>query len=165
MARPDLQSDSFARPANATQYTSGDLVANDTTAGSVTPLTFGGFAGVVRRAILTKDDDDVTAAKFRLHLFSGSPTATAPEVGDNGALTGGLNTALAEYLGSIDFDMTASPDIYNTAGNLAVGIPLKGQEIFVPGGGGTIYGLLEARDTYTPASGETFVVELASLVI
>lgn len=154
---------SFTRPANTTQYATGDLVANSATAASVTPLTFEAGRGPgngisIRRARLYKSDDDITSASFRLHLFSGDPTASALTAGDNGAIS--LNTAITEYLGSIDVDMTASPDIYNTAGNLAVGVPLQGVEINHRPSSNVIYGLLEARGTYTPASGETFTVAL-----
>jgi hypothetical protein len=164
MTLPRTVSDSFARPADTTQYASGDLVADSTTAGSVTALTFGGGdSGLIRRVLLTKDDDDTTSALFRLHLFSSDPTTTAPANGDNGAIS--LNTAIADYIGSFDFDMSSSPDIYNSAGNLAVGVPLKGQEAFIPAGTNTIYGLLEARGTYTPASGETFTVRIERLTL
>lgn len=158
---PVTASASVTRPSNTTQYASGDLIANDTTAGNVTPLSFPGGAGIVRRALLTKSDDDTTSAKFRLHLFSADPTSTAPANGDNGAIS--LNAAIAEYLGSFDFDMTASPDIYNTAGNFAVGLPVQGTEVLVPVSANTVYGLLEARGTYTPASAEAFTVKLELL--
>lgn len=160
-ASPVTSVASFTRPANTTQYASGDLVANNATAADVEPLSFGGGPGLVRRAILTKSDDDTTAASFRLHLFAADPTGTAPANGDNGALS--LNTSIGDYLGALDFAMTSAPDIYNTSGNLAVGTPLQGTEIFVPVGVNTLYGLLEARGTYTPASGETFTVELQLL--
>lgn len=145
------------RPADTAQYASGDLIANSTTAANVTPLTFDGGLALVRKVVLTKDDDDTTSASFRLHLFSGDPTSTAPAAGDNGALS--LNTDIDEYLGSFDFDMSSSPDIYNTAGNAAVGVPLNGTEVFLPTTS-AVYGLLEARGTYTPASGEVFTVAL-----
>lgn len=155
-----VTSASFSRPSNTTQYASGDLIANSATAASVSAMTFAGGNIVIRRARLTKSDDDTTAASFRLHLFSGDPTSTSPANGDNGAIS--LNTAIGEYLGSFDLDMTSSVDIYNTAGNLAIGTPLQGTEIMVPYSG-SIYGLLEARSTYTPANGETFTVDLEYL--
>ena len=40
--------DSFTRPANTTQYTAADLVANNATAGSVVPLTFNTGRGGIR---------------------------------------------------------------------------------------------------------------------
>lgn len=157
MAVPMVTTASFTRPADTTQYAVGDLVANSTTAGSVAAMQFAGGPTVIRRARLTKSDDDVTAATFRVHLFSSDPTATAPANGDNGAIS--LNTAIADYLGSFSFDMTASPDIYNTAGNVAVGVPVIGNEVMVPWTG-SVYGLLEVRGTYTPASAEVFTVDL-----
>lgn len=151
----------FARPADTTQYAIGDLVADTTTAGEVVPLAFAGGPALVRRAMLTKDDDDTTSASFRLHLFASDPVASAPENGDNGALS--LNTGIAAYLGSLDFAFGTAPDIYATAGNVAIGVPLQGSEIFVPASVNTLYGLVEARGAYTPASGETFSATLELL--
>lgn len=155
------------RPADTTQYASGDLIANSTTAASVTAMSFmaartaheGSF--MIRRARLYKDDDDTTAAKFRLHLFDADPTGTAPSSGDNGAIQ--LTDIVDNHLGSIDFDASTSPDIH-TDGNMAIGVPIQGTEIIaILSSGTTIYGLLEARDTYTPASGEIFTVVLEIL--
>ena len=166
--RPQTASASFARPANTTQYAVGDLVANNATAGSVAALNFPQGPIIVRRVRVTKDDDDVTAATFRVHFFKGNPVSSAPANGDNGAIS--LNTDINEYLGSYDVDMTSAPDIYNTAGNVGVGVPLNGSELIVPqyrtaawSETGT-YALIEARATYTPASGETFTVEIEYLV-
>src|SRR3569833_86506 len=79
---------SFTRPADTTAYASGDLVANSTTAGSVTPLTFtlgNTFPqGQLRltRARIYKSGTTATNANFRLHLYEASPV---PANGDNGA--------------------------------------------------------------------------------
>jgi hypothetical protein len=156
---------SVTRPADALIYAAGDLIANSTTAASVTPLTFTNAARVpaapfkVVRARLTKDDDDVTAATFRLHLFTTDPTATAPTNGDNGALQ--LTGVLGVSIGSFTFDMTASPDIH-TDGNYATAEPAAGAEISAVAAAASrdIYGLLEATGTYTPASGEVFTAYL-----
>src|SRR6185437_974597 len=77
----------FTRPADTTAYATGDLVANSTTAGSVTPLSFTApryatGSGQVRRARLKKSTNTTTNATFRLHLYATSPT---PTNGDNGA--------------------------------------------------------------------------------
>lgn len=154
-------SDSFTRPDNTTAYASGDLVANSATAGSVAALTFSGAAVMnggsfrIKRVRLTKDDDDVTNASFRLHLFDSDPVATAPEGGDNAAIQ--LNGALSSYLGSFALDMTATGiDIHND-GNAADGVPINGVDIVVSlSSGKAIYGLLEARGVYTPAAEEVF---------
>jgi len=155
------------RPADTNIYASGDLIANNTTAGSVTAMDFSTAARqaagsfMVRRVRLHKDDDDVTAASFRLHLFDADPTGTAPAAGDNGAIS--LTGVLDNHLGSVDFDMTTSPDIH-TEGNMAIGTPLQGTEILVDlSSGQSVYGLLEARGAYTPASGEIFTAVLELL--
>lgn len=145
----------FTRPSDTTAYASADLVANSTTAGSVTPLSFSaarysGGSGMIRRARLLKTATSITNASFRLHLYGSSPTVTN---GDNAAWL----SITADYLGSIDFifGVTFSDDA------MAVGVPSVGSEIpFIPASGSTIYGLLEARGAYTPASAEVFTVYL-----
>lgn len=148
----------FNRPADTTAYASGDLVANSTTAGSVTPMSWtvnrvSTYGGRVRRARLKKSGTTTTNATFRLHLYTSSPTIAN---GDNAA----WSTTNSTYLGSFDLDMTASTArvFSDSAGVIAA--PSVGSEInFVPSTT-TIYGLLEARAAYTPASGETFTCEL-----
>lgn len=150
----------FTRPANTTAYASGDLVANSTTAGSVSPLSFtlGNSAGTgqfrLSRVRLLKTDPGVTNAAFRLHLYEASPTVTN---GDNGAW---LSNKAANWLGAIDItSMTAFSD--GAAGN---GATAAGAEMFIRmSAGKTIYGLLEARGAYTPASGEVFTAYLEEL--
>lgn len=157
----------FTRPGNTTQYASGDLIANSTTASEISAMVFSDAARVpggsflIRRARLYKNDDDVASAQFRLHLFDADPTDTDPSNGDNGAIQ--LTGCIDNHLGSIDLDINVSPDIH-TDGNWASGVPLQGSEISVKlGSGRDIYGLLEARSTYTPASGEVFTVVLEVL--
>jgi hypothetical protein len=150
---------SFSRPENTTAYTAGDLVANSTTAGSVTPLS---FASVVRTAAgaasvvkcrMSKTGTGVTGASFRLHLFSASPTVTN---GDNGAF---LSTQAATYLGAFDFsvsNMKVFSDGVACNGVTQTGYPVT---VDLPSGS-TVYGLVEALAGYNPASGETFTFTL-----
>lgn len=151
------------RPADTTAYGSGDLIANSTTAGDVTAMSFtaalsGDGAIKIRRARVYKDDDDVTNATFRLHLFDADPTGTAPTNGDNGAIA--LTGVTDNSLGAFDLAMTTTPDIH-TDGNVGFAVPITGSEINVlMSSNQTIYGLLEARAAYTPASGEVFTVVL-----
>lgn len=141
--------DSFSRPADTTQYTGGDLVANSTTAGSVVPLTFNvGRGGIrVKGAFITKTDEtDLTAADFSLHLFGSSPTVAN---GDNGTLSYNYAAKFAD----IDFaTMVAATDV---AWAFSQGLDLNYYTT------GNIYGLIEADGTYTPASAEVFSVTLA----
>lgn len=150
----------FTRPADTTAYASGDLVANSTTAGSVTPLTFtlGNSFGAgqfrLTRARIIKSGTTATNATFRLHLYEASPV---PTNGDNGAW---LTTKAANYLGNIDMAaMFAFSD-----GCASFGAAAAGSELMLKlSAGATVYGLLEARAAYTPASGEVFTVILEEL--
>lgn len=147
---------SFTRPNDTTAYASGDLVANSTTAGSVTPLSFTNIArsmhgsGLIRSVVLRKTSTSTTNASFRVHFFSASPTVTN---GDNGALAGSLN---ATYLGG--FDVTL--DRAWTDGAWGKGLPIIGTEVEFELGRATttLYALVEARAAYTPTAQEVFTV-------
>lgn len=148
----------FTRPNDTTPYTSGDLVANSTTAGSVAPMQFllGGNAqpGMTRivRARLLKSDPTATNSAFRLHLYQASPT---PANGDNGAWS--TNKA-ADYLGFIDFPTVL---LAFTDGCAHQGFVAAGSEMLLRlATGTTIFGLLEARAAYTPVANEVFTVTL-----
>ena len=157
---------SFTRPNDTTPYGSGDLVANSTTAGSVSSMKFllgvGDASGMIRRARLAKSDDDPTNASFRLHLFSTDPCATAPTNGDNGAIQVAIADGEQSYLGFFDFDMTATGIDIFTTGNAAVGGLSAGTEILfnLASASSVIFGLLEARAGYTPAANEVFTATL-----
>lgn len=146
----------FTRPADTTAYASGDLVANNTAAGSVTPLTFTvtavtAGAGSIRRARIKKSGTSTTNAQFRLHLWSAAPTVAN---GDNGAFSA---SGAATYLGALDVTVGQA----FTDGAVGFGVPVNGSEIvFKLASGFTIRGLLEARAAYTPANAETFDVAL-----
>lgn len=146
----------FTRPADTTAYASGDLVANSTTAGSVVPLSWTvarslGLGGMIRRARLRKSGTGTTNATFRLHLYSASPTAAN---GDNGSWS---TDQAAAYVGSMDVVV----DKAFTDGAAGNGSPNVGGEINFQHQ--TLYGLLEARGAYTPASAEVFTVDLEIL--
>ncbi len=153
----------FNRPADTTPYTAADLVANSTASGSVTPLSWtaarttvalGGGTGQVRRARLRKTDVSPTNASFRLHLYGASPTVAN---GDNAA----FSSIQSSYLGSFSLVMSGSLGVVFSNGVEVVAAPDAGSEVnFSLASGQTIYGLLEAKAAYTPASGETFTCEL-----
>jgi hypothetical protein len=151
----------FTRPADTTAYAAGDLVANSTTAGSVTPLSWtlrssninGPFT--IKRAIVSKSGTSVTNFNVRLHLYSATQTVAN---GDNGAFS---STGAATYLGYLSCDGTTTPGAKLSDGAVAIGAATAGSEINarLPSGT-TIYGLLEAVAAYTPASAEVFTVTL-----
>lgn len=154
---------SFTRPANTTAYAAGDLVANNTTAGSVIPLSWANATRVsgdclrIERVRIEKSGTSLTNASFRLHLFESIPT---PTVGDNGVYnssgTLATNNALS-MAGTFPVTMIwAASD-----GAMGIGTPTTGMGATIsPTSGRTIYGLLEVTAAYTPASGETFYVIL-----
>ena len=149
-------SSSFTRPADTTAYASGDLVANSTTAGSVTPLSFtlGGYSALSQfrlvRARISKTGTSATNANFRLHLYTASPV---PANGDNAAWS---TTQAANWVGNIDVtSMLAFTDGCCGTGSLPAG-----SEAFLRFNGNVLYGLLEAKAAYTPASGEVFTVTI-----
>ncbi len=147
---------SFSRATGTTQYQSGDLVANHATAGSVVPMTFNltyGKTLKLHRVELLRSSTTVTDAQFRLHLYGSSPTVVN---GDNAA----FSTNVAGYMGYIDIEGQA-PAFTDDA--KASGVPLS-NSVFAPmlivSDSSKIYGLLEARDTYTPADSEVFTITL-----
>lgn len=150
----------FTRPADTTAYASGDLVANSTTAGSVVPLTFNlGNTFPQNQFRLTrvriyKTGTSAANASFRLHLYEASPTVTN---GDNGAW---LSNKFSGWLGNVDVtSMLAFSD-----GCAGTGSAVAGSELLVRATtSGPLYGLLEARAAYTPASAEAFTVVLEEM--
>lgn len=139
-------SSSFTRPSDTSAYTSGDLVANSTTAGSVSPMSF--YIPVnseVSRVRLVKSGATPTNANFTLYLFQSAPTVTN---GDNGAFV----PTEAGQLGTVALDATTS--LSSDATSITAGIT---SPIITSG---KTYGLLKAGAAYTPASAEVFTVTL-----
>lgn len=151
-----VASANFTRPADTTAYALGDLVANNTTAGSVVPMSFAmsratGLGGMLRRVKLRKSAVSLTNAQFRIHFYSASPV---PSNGDNGAW---LTDKVANYAGAVDIMC----DRAFTDGAAGHGLPNVGSEINFTAD--TYYVLIEARNAYTPSSAEVFTVELEIL--
>lgn len=151
-------SDSFTRPNDTTAYASGDLVANNTTAGSVTPMTFrlgyGQSIQIKQVRLLIAGITVNTNAKFLLHLYNTSPTVTN---GDNGAW---LSTS-SGYLGNVAIDATLSTFSDNTVGIgtpvfTSVGVPW----VAVGDTNWKLYGLLSATAAYTPGAQKIFTASL-----
>ena len=157
---PMRASDDFTRPANTTAYAASDLVANSTTAGSVEPLTFTTSRvvgqGTISAIRLYKSAASATNANFTLHLFTTAPTVTN---GDNGAFA--IDTA-RYHVGTIDCDMTTG-GVSGTTG-LSKRFTITNGITFDLSAANNrerrLYGFLVANAAYTPASGETLLVEL-----
>ncbi len=150
----------FTRPSDTTAYASGDLVANSTTAGSVTPLswstTWWNFR--IKRCVLVRSQATATNASFRLHLFSATTTATN---GDNGVFAPATSSAI--WLGFLDLPVALGYAFTNIGVNLGYVLDNAGNyshEMGIALAAPTLYGLIEAKAAYTPASAETFTVNL-----
>lgn len=147
----------ITRPSDTTAYASGDLIANSTTAGSVTPLTFNvGYGNGFRlnRVKIKFNSTTPTNAKFRLHLYGSSPTVTN---GDNGAW---LSTE-SDYLGAVDIDASLLTFSDSTAGyGLYINTALTEAPMLTTNANAIFYGLLTATAAYTPTSAEIFTVSL-----
>jgi hypothetical protein len=150
-------STTFNRPANTTAYATGQLVANNTVAGSVTVLAFDaarfvGGTGQILRARIRKSSPNLTNASFRLHLFRAAPVVGS---GDGAAMS---ITGAAEYFGALDVTV----DQAFTDGAVGIGVPVAGPlMIFATvADSQMLYGVLEARGAYVPASAETFAIVL-----
>lgn len=151
----------FTRPNDTTAYSIGDLVANSTTAASVTPMSWalGGNTAPggtrITRARIVKSNISPTLTAFRLHLYQKTVTVAN---GDNGAWS---SSGAADYLGFL-----AGPTVLQafTDGCADAAPATAGAEIIVRlASGSTIFGLLEARAAYTPVANEVFTVTLESL--
>lgn len=145
---------SFTRPSDTTAYASGDLVANSTTAGSVSPMAFaipyGRAFEITRVTVSTAANITATGADFKLHLFRDSPTVSA---GDNSAIA---NNNSANYIGQVDITSSTGTSFPATAGlrSSALTVPM----IVLADMDQVIFGLLEARGAYVPTSAEVITV-------
>lgn len=157
---PLLKTGTFNRPANTTAYDSGDIVANDTTAGSVVPceIDFGvpNATVLLRRMLFRKSGSTTTNAVFRVHVFTAAPTVAN---GDNGALS--ISTGAASYVGTF----STGSVLGMSDGVVGSSTPNVGSDIAaVLGSSGKLYCLVEALAAYTPASGETFTLTMEGAV-
>lgn len=161
-ARPSQEwSANFTRPNDTTAYAAADLVANSTTAGSVTQLSWS-LPGAcwLRKITLRKSGSGITNADFRLWLHTDS--AVSFTNGDNGALS----------IASSSLDIASVLGVFNvTVEHGATNLGSEGYATFdcglyplapatIANGRGTIYGFLEARGIYTPIAQEVFTVIL-----
>lgn len=153
----------FTRPNDSTQYAAGDLVANNTAAASVTNrlFVFNRCKGPIRirKWIIDKTDNDTTAAAFLLLLYSVAPTYTS--AGDNSGIATVL-VASTGYVGTMSVTMSSG----STTNAFGQGVPVVGDYItWYPqwddaGGTATLYGVMVANGTYTPAAQGIYTMQL-----
>ena len=148
---------SVTRPSDTTAYTSGDLVANSTTAGDVVAIELKHIGnrpagtGIIRRVGISKSGTGTTNASFRVHLMRADPATVTN--GDNAAFS---ISGVADYLGYAD--VTVGQAFTDGAAGFAA--PAIGSEFMIRLGAAEqdIWAMIEARGAYTPGSAEIFTV-------
>lgn len=135
----------FNRPANTTAYAVNDAVNDNTTAGSVTELSWSipAGAGILRRVRVKKSDQTVATPTIRVWLYD---TVFASAAGDNAA----FSHPATDAIGYVDVD------VLNAGTDDAVGW----SNCDIPFVAGTLYGQLETLTAFTPANAETFTISL-----
>ncbi len=149
-------SGTLTRPANATAYTAGALVASSTTAGSVvvpvvTVARIAAGSGLIRSALLKSNHlSGLDAINFTVDLWSAAPTFTN---GDGGAYAVATNGD--KWLGSMSgtFRQFADQAVAMCAAD--GGFP---EIAFKLASGTDIYWTLRTNAAFTPASGKTFTL-------
>jgi len=148
------------RPANTTAYGAEDVVSES--AGSGTAWNFDavvhtpGSGGTIVGAVLVDDDTGRTQA-MTLYLFDITPTGN---LNDNAANTNPVADDTDNYLGRIEFPaLSDNGGLSDTRAShgIANGLPLP---IKTVAGDDAIYGVLVTEGTYTPTSGEIYLVSL-----
>jgi hypothetical protein len=147
----------MTRTADTNAYAANDSV--NSSVSSPTVMTFTGCArangmgGSIEGCELVIDEKNTTPAEFHLWLFNASPTAT----NDNAAFapsTGDSNKVVAHLI----FTAADMSDGTNSRLYSAVNCP----KVFQCAGGTTsLYGVMQTRTAYTPASGITYQFTLA----
>lgn len=153
----------FTRPANTTPYTAGDVVNDSDTAGAVLvfPLPKVGKLGsaIIQSATIVSSVSASIKLDARLWLFDTTLTAD----NDNAEFTptdAEMRTLLhviAFPAGSWVAPGATPPNAACNAQGLLLPINTKVDD-------NAIYGVLEARNGYTPASGERFDIRLGLLL-
>lgn len=153
-----ITSQTITRPADTTAYADNDLVANNTSAGSVTPFLFSdvvrqlGYRTKIVRASLAVFGTAITNGSFRLHLFTSAPTVAN---GDNGALA--VATNASSHIGYIDIALAVAGAAGGKGWTVSTVIQPPS---FVSTSSKNLWGLLQAKAAYAPASAETFACSL-----
>lgn len=155
---------SFTRPNNTTQYASGDVI-NDS-ASAPTPITFSGVGdlpgggGLIVAAALIDGAAQATKLDGELWLFD-----TAPALDNDNAPFTPTDAELQALIGVIDLgDTPVVGDATSGIGGNCVFQSGPSSNLPLPfkcvSGSQALYGVIVARNAYTPVALETFAVRL-----
>ena len=154
---PAMAQSTLTRPANTTAYSSSQIIASSTTAGSVVVprFTLPGGKGFVPRLRLTTSATTGWGTTLTITLWRAAPTYTN---GDGG--TYAVATGAASRIGQFSCTLTqygdgASGECSVTVGNFATtSLP----------SGTSVYWDLQTTASATPISGQTFTLSAELLV-
>lgn len=143
-------------PTVATTYAVGDLVANNVSGASVTPLTFDFLSGeflITGMRVISNRTTSTALGQFTLMLYSAAPTIASGALnGDDAAYSSVVSFGSAKFLGALDFSF----DVQHADGYTGTGVPPVRPHIPVKlASGTTIRGLVRARNTYARSTNET----------
>ncbi len=155
---------SFIRPNDTTAYAIGDIIFPAVPADpalQVKTLTFANAlsfndSGFIAEAQLKIFSTQATKLSVDLHLFT-APLAVAPL--DNAPFAIGTNITLADmtsHLKTISFPDTAAVEL----GGFTMYEVMPSKIVSAASGDTNLYGILVARNAYTPIANEKFVIQL-----
>jgi hypothetical protein len=152
-------SQAITRPADTTAYAANDLVANNTTAGSVvyTAITIAWESAapvmIPRLRLFSNHTTGLAGVAFNVRLWSSAPAYTN---GDNGAyaITTGAANHVAKFQGTFEqFTDGAFAECALLAGDFLTHVPSST----------TIVWDLQTLTAFTPQSGKTFTLFIEAL--
>lgn len=158
--RPVSRVATFTRPSDTTQYTAGDAVSDNTTSATAANFTLLGMgsAGVIKSVTLHKTDKDTTGADFDVYFFTTQPDGTTYEDNAAEAITDAVFQTCVGFV-----SLTASSD----GRSMALGDVYCKTNLDLPyliDSGSSLYFVVVARGTYTPASAEVFTLHVGAVI-
>jgi hypothetical protein len=151
----------FTRPADTTAYAIGDAVTNSTSAPVILTFSscarYAGGAGKIINAVMVDSAAQATKGQFELWLFD---TTVAPD-NDNAVFTP-TDAECATLVGVLAFTTPFVGDATVGAGGNCVYVTTPSAPIPYKCSSSSkdLYGLVVARNAYTPVSGEVFTFRL-----
>jgi hypothetical protein len=158
-----ISTGTFNRPADTAAYLANDVVSNSTGAGTV--ITFSNAIPVSQGdgyivAVRATTNDKLFATALRLHIYKSSPDASVV-LNDNAP----MKLMLADYgnrVGYVDLSGWTSASSTSDSSVCFGSFPGSGSSLplELASASTTLYGVLETRAAFTPASAQTFTFTL-----
>jgi hypothetical protein len=144
----------ITRPANGTPYTIGDTIKSEAVAGNMLPFGVEASVGKVVSAMIISSALPTTKLEADLLLFEADMSVTA----DNFAFSP-TDTQVKNLVAIVPF-LAASAVTLNVAANASYAVVSAVSNRVFRASSRVLYGVLVARNAYTPASGEVLSIRL-----